>query len=68
MNPVLALALAKLEETAATEALTALTLLAKDLADGKTFAAASRDLGDTAAEEQARLLNAALDELDKLGG
>lgn len=67
MNPLLAAALAKLAQKGEELALAYLTLLAKDLADGKSLQDAGKDLLDSAAEDQALLLNRLLDELDKLG-
>ena len=60
MNPLLAAALAELEQKGLALALEAVQLLAQDLAQGKNVVDALNDLAMTMAEKQAKLVDDAL--------
>ena len=65
MNPLLAAALAELEQKGLALALEAVQLLAQDLASGKDVVTSLNDLAMTMAEKQAKLLDSALDALNE---
>ena len=60
MNPLLAAALAELEQKGLALALEAVQLLAQDLAQGKNVVDSLNDLAMTMAEKQAKLVDDAL--------